>query len=357
MNVLITLILVVLSLAMAVNLIINPKLNRMRRIMRFASMGPAILALGVMTGRTDVEALIPDEVSKEIIQGVPQQSAIMRLGRKLPNLSRKQQSMPILSALATAYFVNGDTGLKQTTKQAWDKKHIVAEELAVIVPIPEAVLDDTDYDMWGEIKPRIAEAFGIAFDQAVLYSTNKPASWPDGLVPGATTAGNIVALGTNTDLYDDILGENGTLAKVELDGFNVTGHVGALTMKSRLRGLRDADKRPLFISNMQDSAKYALDGNELVFPLNGAIDPAESLLISGDWSQLVYAIRQDITYKVLTEAVIQNPDGSIMYNLAQQDMVALRAVLRLGWQLPNPINRINSNNTTRFPFAVLKPTE
>jgi len=34
-------------------------------------------------------------------------------------------------------------------------------------------------------------------------------------------------------------------------------------------------------------------------------------------------------------------------------MVALRAVMRLGWQLPNPINRINPNDATRYPFAVL----
>lgn len=345
----------ILVLALALASFVAIFSPRMRKILRIAFLGPTILIFNDMIDRSGAEALIPEETSREIIQGVPQQSAIMRLGRRLPNMSRRQQNMPILSALATAYFVNGDTGLKQTTKEAWGKKSIIAEELAVIVPIPEAVLDDADYDIWGEIKPRIVEAFGITFDQAVLYSANKPSTWPDGLLAGATAAGNVVALGTNTDLYDDILGENGSLAKVELDGFNVTGHVGALTMKSRLRGLRDADKRPLFISNMQDSARYMLDGNELVFPLNGAIDSTKSLLISGDWSQLVYSIRQDITYKILTEAVIQNPDGSIMYNLAQQDMIALRAVLRLGWQLPNPINRINTNNATRYPFAILKP--
>lgn len=305
--------------------------------------------------RSDAEALIPVEVSREIIQGVPQASAVMQLARKLPPMTSKQRRMPVLAALVTAYFVTGDTGLKQTAKQMWDNKYINAEELAVIVPIPEAVLDDSDYDIWGEIKPRIVEAFGIAFDQAVLYGTNAPQDWPQAIVPAAIAAGHTVALGTNVDLYDDILGENGTLALVEQDGFNVTGHIAALAMKAKLRGLRDANGQPIFMRSMQERTRYELDGSEVVFPANGAINAAQSLLISGDWSQLVYAIRQDVSYKVLTEAVIQDAAGNIIYNLAQQDMVALRAVMRLGWQLPNPINRVNTNAATRYPFSVLTP--
>jgi hypothetical protein len=89
-----------------------------------------------------------------------------------------------------------------------------------------------------------------------------------------------------------------------------------------------------------------------VFPTNGAIDQTY-LLVSGEWPQLVYALRQDITYKVLDQAVITDNTGAIVYNLAQQDMVALRCVIRLGFALPNPLNRINQNAATRYPFAVL----
>ena len=305
--------------------------------------------------RGDAEALIPEEVSREIIQGVPQASSIMQLARKLPNMTSNQKRLPILASLVTAYFVSGDTGLKQTSKQAWDKKFIDAEELAVIVPIPEAVLDDSDYDIWGEVMPRMIEAFGIAFDEAVFYGTNAPQNWPDDILTAATGAGHIVAFGTGVDIYEDIMGVNGTLALVEEDGFNVTGHVAALTMKARLRGLRDANGVPIFMRTMQETTRYELDGVDCVFPKNGGVDAAQSLLISGDWSQLVYAIRQDVTYKVLTEAVIQDTAGNIIYNLAQQDMVALRAVMRLGWQLPNPINRVNPNEATRYPFAILTP--
>jgi len=174
--------------------------------------------------RSDAAALIPEEVSREIIQSVPEQSAVMRMARRLPNMTRAQLRLPVLSGLITASFVSGDTGLKQTSEVAWQNKYINAAELAVIVPIPEAVLDDADYDVWGEVRPRIVEAFGKAFDAAVLYGTNKPSDWPDGLVTGATAASQAVTLGTGADLYDDILGvAGGFLVSVYKLDFNAAG--------------------------------------------------------------------------------------------------------------------------------------
>lgn len=316
-------------------------------------------------GRADAASLIPEDVTQEIIQGMAHSSAVMQLGRRLPNMSRAQRRLPVLSSLPTAYFVSGDTGLKQTTEVAWANKYIDAEELAVIVPVPEAVLDDTDYDIWGEIRPRIEEAMGKAFDAAVLFGTNAPAAWPDDLLTAATAASHTVDLSVQEtageDLYDVILGEGGLVSLVEADGFEVNGHIAAVSMRAKYRGLRDSTGQPLFHrapengQNVQNSSRYELDGEPIYFPRNGAFNAASALQFAGDWSQLVYAVRQEITYKVLTEAVIQDNTGAIVYNLAQQDMVALRAVLRLGWQVPNPIQSINPTEATRYPFSVLVP--
>lgn len=309
--------------------------------------------------RTGAEALMPEDVSREILQNAPKQSAIMQLARRLPNMTRKVRSLPVLTSLPMAHFVNGDTGMKQTSTVSWDKVNITAEELAVIVPIPEAVLDDSEYDIWGEVRPRIEEAFGLAFDKAVLFGDNAPADWPTDILAGATAASQTVDLSAtiaaSDDIYDAILGESGVISLVEADGFMANGHVGALTMKAKLRGLRDTTGQPIFLRSMQDAGQYELDGEPIYFPENGAINPAEALLFTGDWNQLVWAVRQDVTVKVLDQAVIQDGAGNIIYNLAQQDMVALRCVFRLGWALPNPINPINSNSATRYPFAVLVP--
>lgn len=308
-----------------------------------------------LVDRTGSEALVPEDASKEIIQGLPASSAIMQLATRAQNMSTSQRRVPVLSTLPTAYFVTGDTGLKQTTQQAWGNKYFDAEELAVIVPIPEAVLDDVKYDIWGEIKPRIIEALGVAFDAAVLFGTNAPASWPTNILAAAIAAGKRVVYGTGVDLYEDLLGENGVISLVESAGYMANGHVAATSMRGKYRGLRDANGNPLFLSSMQQAGQYVLDGSSIFFPQNGAFDAASALQFSGDFKQVVYAIRQDVTYKILDQAVIQDAAGAIVYNLAQQDMVALRAVIRLAWQVPNPINRLDPVAATRYPIGVLTP--
>ena len=305
--------------------------------------------------RNGAEALVPEEVSKEIIQGAVAQSATLSLFRKLPNMSSNKTRMPVLDLLPMAYFVNGDTGMKKTTKMAWDKKYINAEEIAVIVPIAEAVLDDAasnGYDIWGETMPRVNEAFGNVIDNAILFDVDKPDSWRDGIVTTAKNAGNVVT--ATQDFYNDIFDENGVISKVEKSGYIPNGVISEVTMRGKLRGLRDSTGKPLYMSDLKAGvSNYALDGQPMFFLQNGAWDNTKASLIMGDLGQAVYSIRQDMTVKLLTEGVIQDPaTKEIVYNLAQQDMVALRFVMRMGWEIPNPINRLKTDKTKRCPFAI-----
>ena len=107
-------------------------------------------------------------------------------------MSRKQRRLPILDRKPVAYFVNGDSGLKQTSDAKWDNIYLNAEELAVLVPIPDTIYDDADYDLWSLLKPQITEAMGAKIDDAVLFGTGKPTLWPDGMLVAATAAGNVV---------------------------------------------------------------------------------------------------------------------------------------------------------------------
>lgn len=309
--------------------------------------------------RTGAAALIPEQVSREIIQMLPERSIFLRLANRMPDMTSKQTKIPVMTGDVDAYFVSGDTGLKQTTAMTWDNVYITAEELAVIVPIPEAVLDDADYDIWGQIRPRILVAFGKAIDSAAFFGTNKPTTWPVGIVPAAVAAHQSVAHATGSGapgLYTEINGENGVVALVEDKGMPVTSFVAAVKARSMLRGAIDNNGQPIFRQAYSNGAAggmvYDINGMPVEFPINGAWDDAQALILAGDFSLARYAIRQDITYKFLDQSVLTDANGKVILNLAQQDCVALRAVMRLGWQLPKPVNPMAANY---YPFAVLTP--
>lgn len=301
--------------------------------------------------RNGAESLIPTQAANEIFQGITEESAVLRLARRLPNMTSKTLRLPILNSLPHAYFVNGDTGLKQTTNVGWANKYITAEEIAVIVPVPDNVIADSEYDLWAQIRPLVTQAFGQVIDKAMLYGIGKPASWPNGIVTDANSKNKTIVLGS--DPYGSIMEENGLISLVEKSGYNVTGYVGAVRARGMLRGVRDDNGQPIFRQGMTGGTTYMLDGQNIVFPMNGAIDGDETLLIAGDFRQMVYAIRQDLTVMRANQGVITDASGNVIYNLFQQDMQALRFVMRLGWQLPNPVGNIGGEN--RFPFAVLAP--
>lgn len=295
--------------------------------------------------RTDVDSLIEVQVANEIFEGVIRDSKALSMFRRLPNMTSDKTKLRILDSLPVAYFVDetSNNGRKNTTKMAWDKKYINAAELAVIVPIKENVLNDSSIDIWSEVRPRIVEAFAKKIDNAMFFGVDKPSDWRAGLVPSVISAGAEVNETAN-GLYSDI---NDAMVKVEESGYNVNGILGGVGLKGKFRMMLDTTGQPLNTTEIGSVRREFMD--------NGVWDKTKSTLIVGDFSQAVYSIRQDVTYKILDQAVIQDTDGSILYNLAQDDMVALRVVMRLGWEIPNPVNALNETSA-RFPFASLKPT-
>ncbi|MCR4375912.1 MAG: phage major capsid protein [Acidobacteria bacterium] len=322
-------------------------------------------------GAAETDALIPEEVSREIHQAAVEKSVVLQRLTRVP-MSTSTQRMPVLDTLPEAYWLTGttlndrDTGLKQTTTQKWANKYLYAEELAVIVPIPEALLDDLKYgrvDVWGQIKPRIAESIGKKLDSAVLFGTDAPSTWPNSIVEGAVAASHSVTIGTSTiDLVDDF---DAAVALIEADGFLFNGTVARIQARSALRRLRDANNQFLFDSGGPANTGAADSGGRQASFRDEPISFSRSALtgfatgatgysmIVGDWGEAIIGVRQDITFKLFDTGVIQDAAGNIIHNLMQQDMVALRAVARYAFQVPNPVTLSNTTEATRYPFAVL----
>ena len=309
-----------------------------------------------MISRAEAQSLIPEVVSNEILGGLKNVSAAMQLFRRIM-MSTNQTRMPVISALPTAYFVSGDTGLKQTTEANWTNKFLNVEELAAIVPIPENVLDDASYDVWGAIRPLLEDAVARALDAAIFFGTNKPASWPNAIVTDAITAGNTVNKGVNAAAAGGIAGDiSDVLGTLEADGFDATGIIANRIYRGRLRQVRATTGEKLMEIASQVSTDMAF-GVPITYPMRGmwpTVATGATELIAGDFTQGILGLRKDFTYKVLDQAVIQDNTGAIVYNLAQQDMIALRVTFRCAFQLANTLSYDQPVEAQRYPFAVLR---
>jgi HK97 family phage major capsid protein len=300
--------------------------------------------------RSGASALINQDVSNILLKEVANTSAAMTMFRQV-SMGTSQTRLPVLGSLPTANWVSGDTGLKGTTKVDWTNKYLTAEELAVIVPIPDAVIDDADYDIWAYVRPLIADAIARKLDAAVLFGVESPASFPTSIAAGAIAAGHDIERGANTAAqggYAEDISE--AFAFVENDGFAVTGAAAASNVRALLRGARDAEGRQL--TEVTPTSIYGVPIN-YASPGLWPTTSGSAELIAGDFSHAILGVRQDLTYKVLTEATIYGADSEVLYALAQQDMTALRVVGRFAFQVDNTINYANTDEATRYPWAIV----
>ncbi len=342
-----------------------------------------------MTTEFDAWPLIPEEVSREIQSGITEGSAALSLLQQLPNMSSRTYRMPVLGTLGHADFAcqtmsdnlaqgadqqiddarmlelkgtpygTGNPGvvpnegaphLKPTHQMMWENVYIVAEPVTVILPVPDDVLDDSDYDLWAAMRPRIIEAFHQKLDDAIIWGQNRPTTWPTGIVSTAIARGQIINEGAGADLGEDVSNLMGILEQV---GYDPTGFAGAPSLKQALRNVRAANNAPIFAPGTSGTPD-SVWGLPISYIKNNTFGfrTGVSRLIAGAWSEAKYAIRSDLSWKLFTEGVISDENGAVILNLMQQDSKAMRVVMRMGWAVPNPIHKLRPDRA-EYPFAVM----
>ena len=313
--------------------------------------------------RTEAGPLIPEDAAHEVIAATVEKSFALSTFDRVP-MSRKQRRLPILDRKPVAYFVNGDTGMKQTTDAKWDNLFLNAEELAVLVPIPDTIYADSEYDLWSLLKPQITEAMGAKIDDAVLFGTGKPALWPNGVLTDATTAGNAVtgAVASAThDIFDDL---NAALMLLETDGYEPDAWLLRQTMRGVLRNARDGSRGFLYpaagpsASGAQDmkwsGEVWNIPAKVSKMGLSGfAAGASNALAFAFDTSMFKIAIRDDIEMKIFTEGAISDGAGVVLLNLMQQDVKVLRVTFRLAWVAANPVSLQAPSRAASYPASVL----
>lgn len=294
--------------------------------------------------RAQAESLLAKQSVKEIIQEATKTSAALQTFRHI-TMTAGTTVLPVLAALPTSGFVTNTDATASTA--TLDRQALNTDDIPVVVPIHENTLANSNFDIWAEIKPCVAEEFGRVLDQAVFFGVNKPATWTSqAIIPGAVAAGNVIYEDTNPgDLAEDI---NQCWAKVEEDGFDVNINYAGRALRARLRGLRDKQDNPIYLDSLRiDNRAAAVYGEPIHYVTNGAWEKTQATLVAGDANKAILGIRKDMEFKILDQATI----GGL--NLAERNMLALRAVIHVAYATVVPVTR--ESGTTGWPFAVVKP--
>ncbi len=312
---------------------------------------------------TDAREL-PEVVAREVIQDVVTSSVALSLAN-VSRMSARQERLTLMESFPEAYWMTGTTDYsvtggtnasgsqrakdsqpKRTTTMTWNSRSLSAEELAVLVAIPDNYVDDTGAPLFSEVRPRISEAMAKKIDAAVLYGSDSPFSEP-GIIENIMNYGNLVLLGTTDDLAADVayLGQQASEEGVDFSSF-LTGP----GFKWRLPGLRSADGFPIYSPPAAGNpgTLYGLPINEV---RNGEWDNELALLVAGEWDKVRIGIRQDVTFSLSDSATIFDPaTGRVTYSAFQQDGKVLRAVMRLAYVVVNPVRHLGNV----YPFWALQ---
>lgn len=296
--------------------------------------------------RAEVASLIAEEYAPQVFKGATAGSSALQAFPTV-NMGTKTNNIPVLATLPEADWVTDtdNSGVKPTSQVTWANKTLVAEEIAVIIPIHENTLDDANEDILGDIAELGGQAIGKKLDQAVFFGNDKPASWTSlDLLAAAIAAGQNFEVvdgpaGGNADLYGSFLLAAGALANA---GFDPATVVAKLALRFQLANLRGEDGHLVLTED-------GLRGFDTTWNRNGAWQPEDATGFVVDPSKVRIGVRQDITVKFLDQATITG-----VGNLAEKDMVALRFKARFAYVLGSGAT---SEGTAKVPVAVVTPDE
>lgn len=293
--------------------------------------------------RTKAAGVFEERLSARLFEAMPKASVALA-NLPVQPMSDKTERMPVLEALPTAGFLAADMDVKVKSDVSWGNKVLTAEEIAVIVPISESAIADAKLDIVSKTEELIFQEFGRIIDAAVYQGTNAPASWPTGGLCGvAETATNEVvqvASPTSANIIDDL---NALFAKVENAGATVDHFAAGRSMRATLRGLTAGSNGHVYQPTLSQAQPESVYGVPIQYPLGWSNTPG--LAVAVDRSATIIGLRESVEVKILTEA---NLTG--FGSLAEKDAIAIRAKMRVGFQVANPV-RIETG-AQFYPFAV-----
>jgi len=280
--------------------------------------------------------LIPTELRNEVLRIAETQYGLARrdmfyLPFSGPGNSR---TIPALGTSVSVFWT--DEAEKKTSTQP--KFSIVTQtlkKLAAIVPMTEEILEDSAINLTQLIGALFAEAVSKEEDLQFFAGTGAP--WTgilnNGLVNKVVQASGAASQLTADDLLDMI----DATPTGALTGAKFYFHRSILSVLRKLKGTdgqyiyqAPANGLPGTIWN------YPYETSD-AFPALSTITDGDQYILFGNLKMgAVFGDKQQLRVKLLDQATITDSDGSTVINLAEQDMIALRIVERVGYVVALP---------------------
>ena len=273
---------------------------------------------------TDYPNVIPKEVIPALLGRARQRSVVLQLGN-VRSMSTGTASIPIVSFMPVAGFVNPTYGgRKPATKIEWTAQAVTAEEIACVAAIPNAFVDDAGFPIFEEVNEQFAGAIAKALDEAVLFGTAAPASFPAGGLYGLA--------GTPQTGADAVTAIDAAAAQIEASGAMPNGIAAGSAIGAALRSFY----REGSLSTPDQAPAMNIYGWPVV--QTPIWDATKGDAVVGDWTYLLVGLRQDVTFDRSDSAMIQDGTGAIIANAFQDDLTAFRCYMRVGVAVGRPLN-------------------
>lgn len=275
--------------------------------------------------------LIPTELRNEVLRIAEKQYGLARrdmfyLPFSGPGNSR---TVPALGTSVSVFWTD-EGEKKQSTKPKFSVVTQTLKKLAAIVPFTEEILEDSAINLTGLVGELFAEAVSKEEDVQFFAGTGSP--WT-GILNNANV--NIVLQATgdvNQLTVDDLIDMEDATPTGALTGAKYYFH---RTILSVLRKLKDNSNQYVLVP-AANGQPATLNGRPYevsdAFPAKSTVTTGVPYILFANLKQAaVFGDKQQLRVKLLDQATITDTDGETVINLAEQDMVALRIVERVGY--------------------------